>query len=199
MFCYICWIFPDLDNRLGQMIYFKRVFELSWLSFHWSRWKMLVRSVPLFQLCMVCFGLRGGNGQQQGDRGWRITPVLLQVACLTFSQRVLQGAISKPRKTKLRPSCCSCLLVICLGHSVPPCVQQCLTWQKLWQKMGIVIHLELLCIDASERLSSGNYQSISFLEIGSVMLCITLPMETGYLFLNYFPIINILRYPKFMK
>lgn len=118
------------------MIYFKRVFELSWLSFHWSRWKMLVRSVPLLQLCMVCFGLRGGNGQQQGDRGWRITPVLLQVSCLTFSQRVFQGAINKPRKTKLRPSCCSCLLVICLGHSVPPCVQQCLTWQKLWQKNG---------------------------------------------------------------
>lgn len=66
-------------------------------------------------------------------------------------------------------------------------------------KMGIEIYLDLLCIEANERLSSGNYESISFLETGSVMLCVTLPMETGYLLLNVFPIISLLRYPKFMK
>lgn len=66
-------------------------------------------------------------------------------------------------------------------------------------KMDIEMHPDLLCIDANERLSSGNCKCVSFLKTGSVILCVTLPMETGYFLLNYFPIINQLRYPKFMK
>lgn len=66
-------------------------------------------------------------------------------------------------------------------------------------KMDIEIYPNLLSIDANERLSSENYKCISFFKTGSVMLCVTLPMETGYLLLNYFPIINLLRHPKFMK
>jgi len=66
-------------------------------------------------------------------------------------------------------------------------------------KMGIEIYLDLLCIDANERLRSDNYKSISFLETGSVILCVTFPKETGYLLVNDFPVISLLRYPKFMK
>lgn len=66
-------------------------------------------------------------------------------------------------------------------------------------KMGIEIYIYLHCIDANERLSSGKYKRISFLGTGSVLLCVTLPMEIGYLLLNDFSIINLLRYRKFTK
>lgn len=60
-------------------------------------------------------------------------------------------------------------------------------------KMGLKRYLDLPCIDANEKLNSGNYKSIPFLETGSVMPRLTIPVETDYLLLNGFSVINLLR------
>lgn len=51
-------------------------------------------------------------------------------------------------------------------------------------KMGIEIYQDLLSIDVNEILSSGNYKKCIILETESVMLCVILLVETGYVLLN---------------
>lgn len=51
-------------------------------------------------------------------------------------------------------------------------------------KMGIEIYQDLVSTDANEILSSGNCRKCIILETGSVMLCVILPVETGYFLLN---------------
>lgn len=51
-------------------------------------------------------------------------------------------------------------------------------------KMGIEIYQDRLSIDANEILSSGNYKKCIILETESVMLCVILLVETGYVLLN---------------
>lgn len=63
-------------------------------------------------------------------------------------------------------------------------------------KMATEVYL--LCTGADERIMSGNYRNILSGNIISSALFM-LPMDTGHLFLNYFPINSLLRYSKLMK
>lgn len=111
--------------------------------------------VLLFQHCMVCFCLSGGNGQQQGDRSWRVTLVFLHSPFLTFSQGVLQENW-QTKKAKAE----TLLLQLPAGDlSASFTSIMCsamLDMAESLAKMGIEIHQDLLFIDANEILNSGN-------------------------------------------
>lgn len=109
--------------------------------------------------------------------------MLLHLPFLTFSQGVLQENW-ETKKAKAE----TLLLQLPVGDLFGSfCSTMCSAMSDMAEtlaKMGIEMYQELLSIDANEILNSGNCKKCILLEIESVMLCVMLPVETGYLLLN---------------
>lgn len=100
-----------------------------------------------------------------GGAGWRITPVFLQISCLNFCQGMLQEQLANQESQSCDPPAAVACWCFAWSFSYSMCSKMFNTAETL-AKMGLKRYLDLPCIDANEKLNSGNYKSIPFWKQG---------------------------------